>query len=239
MLRPSTGRLLLLLPTATYRATAFVEAARRLGVALTVASELPSTFEQAQPSALVTLDFSDPERAALQATEFARRYPIAGVIGVDDDGAVVAAAIAGRLGLKGNPPAAATAARDNIVHRRELARHGVPVPRFELHGLDEDVMQLAARVRYPCVLKPLRLAASRGVIRAEAAPGFAAAFARVKGILEQAGCERSILVEDFVPGPEVALEGLVIDGRLALLGLFDKPDPLDGPFFEETIYVTP
>src|SRR5213083_2781021 len=236
---PSKHRLLLLLPTATYRATAFVEAARRLGVALTVASELPSTFEQAQPAALVTLDFSDPERAALQATEFARRYPIAGVIGVDDDGAVVAAAIAGRLGLKGNPPAAALAARDKHVQRRELARHGVPVPRFELHGLDEDVTQLAARVHYPCVLKPLRLAASRGVIRADDAPGFAAAFARVKEILEQAGCERSILVEDFVPGPEVALEGLVSDGRLAVLGLFDKPDPLDGPFFEETIYVTP
>src|SRR5205823_12862743 len=122
---------------------------------------------------------------------------------------------------------------------RELARHGVPVPRFELHGLDEDVTQLAARVHYPCVLKPLRLAASRGVMRADDAPGFAAAFGRVKGILEQAGCGRSILVEDFVSGPEVALEGLVIDGRLAVLGLFDKPDPLDGPFFEETIYVTP
>src|SRR5438477_5200616 len=239
MLRPATGRLLLLLPTATYRATAFVEAARRLGVALTVASELPSTFEQVQPVGLVTLDFSDPERAAQQASEFARSHPVAGVIGVDDDGAVLAAAIAGRLGLRGNPPAAALAARDKHVQRRELARHGVPVPRFELHGLDEDVTQLAARVHYPCVLKPLRLAASRGVIRADDAPGFAAAFARVKGILEQAGCERSILVEDFVPGPEVALEGLVLDGRLAVLGLFDKPDPLDGPFFEETIYVTP
>ena len=239
MLRPSPGRLLLLLPTATYRATAFVEAARRLGVELTVASELPSTFEQVQPAGLVTLDFSDPERAAQQAAEFARRHPIAGVIGVDDDGAVVAAAIAERLALKGNPPAAALAARDKHLQRRELARHGVPVPRFELHNVDEDVTQLAARVHYPCVLKPLRLAASRGVMRADDAPGFAAAFARVKGILEQAGCERSILVEDFVPGPEVALEGLVIDGRLALLGLFDKPDPLDGPFFEETIYVTP
>ena len=239
MLRPSPGRLLLLLPTATYRATAFVEAARRLGVELTVASELPSTFEQVQPAGLVTLDFSDPERAAQQAAEFARRHPIAGVIGVDDDGAVVAAAIAERLALKGNPPAAALAARDKHLQRRELTRHGVPVPRFELHNVDEDVTQLAARVHYPCVLKPLRLAASRGVIRADDAPGFGAALERLRTILEQAGCERSILVEDFVPGPEVALEGLVIDGRLEVLGLFDKPDPLDGPFFEETIYVTP
>src|SRR5256885_10015617 len=132
MLRPSTGRLLLLLPTATYRATAFVEAARRLGVALTVASELPSTFEQAQPSALVTLDFSDPERAALQATEFARRYPIAGVIGVDHDGAVVAAAIAGRLGLKGNPPAAAPAARRKHVQRPATATPRLPSPPIAL-----------------------------------------------------------------------------------------------------------
>jgi len=236
---PSKPRLLLLLPTATYRATAFVETARRLGIELTVASELPSTFEHAQPDRLVTLDFSDPERAAEQAAEFARRHPVAGVVGVDDDGAVVAAVIAGRLGLRGNPPAAALAARDKHVQRRELARHGVPVPRFELHGLDEDANALAAGSRYPCVLKPLRLAASRGVIRADDPRGFAAAFERLTRIVEQAGCSRSILVEDFVPGPEVALEGLVIDGRLEVLGLFDKPDPLDGPFFEETIYVTP
>src|SRR5437588_3706439 len=239
MLRPSPGRLLLLLPTATYRATAFVEAARRLGVELTVASELPSTFEQVQPAGLVTLDFSDPERAAQQAAEFARRHPIAGVIGVDDDGAAVTAATAVRLALNGNPPASSLAARGKHMQRRELRSHGVPVPRFELHNVDEDVTQLAARVHYPCVLKPLRLAASRGVVRAGDAPGFGAALERLRTILEQAGCERSILVEDFVPGPEVALEGLVIDGRLEVLGLFDKPDPLDGPFFEETIYVTP
>src|SRR5947207_9824249 len=239
MLRPSTGRLLLLLPTATYRATAFVEAARRLGIELTVASEISSTFEQAQPDRLVTLDFSGPHGGAGEAAEFARRHPVAGVVGVDDAGAVVAAAIAGRLALKGNPPAAALAARDKHLQRRELARHGVPVPRFELHGLDEDATALAAGVRYPCVLKPLRLAASRGVIRADDPPGFAAAFGRLTRIVEQAGCGRSILVEDFVPGPEVALEGLVIDARLEVLGLFDKPDPLDGPFFEETIYVTP
>src|SRR5436853_290045 len=186
MLRPSPGRLLLLLPTATYRATAFVEAARRLGVELTVASELPSTFEQVQPAGLVTLDFSDPERAAQQAAEFARRHPIAGVIGVDDDGAVVAAAIAERLALKGNPPAAALAARDKHLQRRELARHGVPVPRFELHNVDEDVTQLAARVHYPCVLKPLRLAASRGVIRADDAPGFGAALERLRAMADRA-----------------------------------------------------
>jgi len=203
-----------------------VEAARRLGVELTVASERPSTFEGAQPAALLTLDFAAPERAAEQAAEFARRHPVAGVVGVDDDTAVVAAAIAGRLGLTGSPVAAALAAR-------------------ELHRLGEDVSDLAARLRYPCVLKPLRLSASRGVIRADDPAGFAAAFQRLGRILEQpdvAGCgdwASRVLVEDFIPGPEVALEGLVVAGRLHILALFDKPDPLDGPFFEETIYTTP
>src|SRR2546426_4995936 len=166
MLRPSTRRLLLLLPTTTYRTAAFVEAARRLGVELTVASERPSTFEGAQPAALLTLDFAAPERAAEQAAEFARRHPVAGVVGVDDDTAVVAAAIAGRLELTGNPVAAALAARDKHMQRVELARHGAPVPPFELHGLGEGGAGFAARLRYPCVLKPLRLAAARGGGRA-------------------------------------------------------------------------
>ena len=244
MLRPYTRRLLLLLPTTTYRTAAFVEAARRLGVELTVASERPSTFEGAQPAAFLTLDFAAPERAAEQAAEFARRHPVAGVVGVDDDTAVVAAAIAGRLELTGNP-VAALAARDKHMQRVELARHGAPVPRFELHGLGEDVTDFAARLRYPCVLKPLRLAASRGVIRADDPAGFAAAFQRVGRILAQpdvVGCgdwTSRVLVEDFIPGPEVALEGLVVASRLHVLALFDKPDPLDGPFFEESIYTTP
>src|SRR3989442_12331455 len=112
MLRPYTRRLLLLLPTTTYRTAAFVEAARRLGVELTVASERPSTFEGAHPAALLTLDFAAPERAAEQAAEFASRHPVAGVGGGDDDTAVVAAPIAGRLGLMGNPEAAAPPAPD-------------------------------------------------------------------------------------------------------------------------------
>jgi biotin carboxylase len=245
MLRPSARRLLLLLPTATYRATAFVEAVRRLGVELTVASEVPSTFERAQPDRLLTLPFRDPDIAADQAARFAREHPIAGVLGVDDDTAVVAAAIAERLGLRGNPVRSAVEARDKHLQRLALSDHGVPVPRFDLRMVGEDVSGLAAQARYPCVLKPLRLAASRGVIRADDPPSFVAAFARVQRILEQpdvVGCGRwalNVLVEDFIPGPEVALEGLVTGGRLQVLALFDKPDPLDGPFFEETIYTTP
>ena len=238
-------RLLLLLPTATYRTTAFVEAARRLGVELTVASERPSTFQAANPTGLITLDLAHPERAAEQAREFARVYPLAGVVGVDDDTAVVAAAIAGALGVRGNPVAATEAARDKYEQRELLSAARVPVPRFALHGVNQDPRRVAGRVPYPCVVKPIRLSASRGVMRADTPAQFVAAFGRLRRILAEpdvAACgepARRILVEEFVPGAEIALEGLMVDGGLRVLALFDKPDPLDGPYFEETIYVTP
>src|SRR5256885_5714906 len=124
MLRPDTPRLLLLLPTASYRTAAFVEAARRLGVDLTVASERPSTFQDANPRGLLTLDLSDPARAAREARAFAEQQALHGVVGVDDDTAVVGAAIAGGLGLVGNDAAAARAARDKHEERRPACRPG-------------------------------------------------------------------------------------------------------------------
>jgi biotin carboxylase len=230
-------RLLLLLPSTTYRTAAFVEAARRIGVDLTVASERPSTFEAANPAGLLTLDFQHAERAAEEALIFVRQHPIDAVVGVDDDTAVIAATVAERLHHKGNPVPAAEAARDKHRQRKLLAEHGVPVPRFALHQLDEDPREIARTVAYPCVLKPLRLSASRGVIRADDPAALVAAHARLKAIV--GSCDTAFLVEDFVPGYEVALEGLLVNRRLHVLAIFDKPDPLDGPFFEETIYVTP
>jgi len=239
------SRLLLLLPTTTYRTTAFVEAARQIGVELTVASEQPSTLETANPAGLLTLDFQTPERAADAVHVFARTQPIQGVVGVDDDTAIVAAFVAERLKLKGNAIHAAEAARDKHQQRQMLAAAGVPIPRFELRMLTEDSAQIAKTIRYPCVVKPLRLSASRGVIRADNPQAFIRAQGRLKAILAQpeaAACGEPAwhyLIEEFIPGYEVALEGLVVNRRLQVLAIFDKPDPLDGPFFEETIYLTP
>ncbi len=191
------------------------------------------------------MDLSHADRAADQARDFARQHPLDGVLGVDDDTAVVAAAIATRLHLRGNPDRAALAARDKHLQRAMLAAAGVRVPRFALQTLAEPAVDVAAAAHYPCVIKPLRLAASRGVIRADDPRAFVAAQARLAAILAQpdiASCGEwagQYLVEDFIGGPEVALEGLVVSGRLHVLTIFDKPDPLEGPFFEETIYVTP
>ena len=229
--------MLLLLPTTTYRATAFVEAARQLGVELTVASEQSSTFDRANPAGLIVLDLKNPDHAAAEAIAFARNHPVAAVVGVDDDTAVVAATIAERLGLKGIPSHAARAARDKHQQRELLAKAGVPIPRFTLRKLAADPAAMAQAITYPCVLKPLNLSASRGVIRADNAKSFVAAHTRLQAIVCEPGA--GFLIEEFIPGYEVALEGLVVNRRLHVLAIFDKPDPLDGPFFEETIYVTP
>lgn len=212
---------------------------------LTVASDVPSTFETAHPDALVTFDFTDPALAADQARAFHARYPVSAVVGMDDDTAALAAVIAPALGLPANPVAATEAARDKHRQRELLAAAGVPIPAFSLHQLSDDPDAIAATAPYPCVLKPLRLAASRGVIRADHPGQFLTARARLAAILAQpdaAACgepARQYLVEEFIPGVEVAVEGLVERGHLHVLALFDKPDPLDGPYFEESIYVTP
>ena len=214
-----------------------MEAARRIGAELTVASEEPSTFQSVNVGGLLTLPLKEPTRAALEAEVFHSRYPITAVAGVDDDTAVVAALIALRLGLKGNPVHAVQAARDKHKQRELLAKAKVPIPRFMLRSLDEDPAQIPPSITYPCVLKPLRLSASRGVMRADNEQSFIKAHARLKAIVCEAG--ESFLIEEFISGYEVAIEGLVVNRRLHVLAIFDKPDPLDGPYFEETIYVTP
>src|SRR3989449_4079234 len=233
-------RVLLLPPATTYRAESFLEAARRLHLDVTVASEGVAPPTGPFPTEGLTLDFKDPEGSARTVVAVARHQPIDAVVGVDDTTAVAAAAISAALGLPHNAVPATSAARDKHRMRELLRKHGVPVPRFARFSLQEDPAALAPSVTFPCVVKPLVLSSSCGVIRADNAAEFAHAFRRVAALLTRLGvASRDILVEDFVPGAEVALEGLLTRGELRVLALFDKPDPLNGPFFEETIYVTP
>jgi biotin carboxylase len=239
-------RLLLLMTTTTYRAHAFLEAARRLDIPVVVGSERPQALAAANPAGHLTLDFQVPDEAARSIAEFATQHPIAGIVAADDDGVILAAMAAAALGLPHNPVEAVMAARDKYRMRQVLAAAGLRCPRFQRFAVDEDPAAIASQVDYPCVVKPLSLSASRGVIRADDPTQFVAAFQRVVAILQRPDVAvsarrstREILVEQFIPGTEVALEGLLTHGKLRVLALFDKPDPLDGPFFEETIYVTP
>jgi len=240
-----SARLLLLLPTRTYRTEDFIDAAHTLGVDLVCASEKPSTLEALAPDSLLTLDFGDAAEAAARVVEWSAGRPLAAVVGVDDVTAAAAAAIAERLGLRASAPAAVAAARDKFQMRQCLAAAGLPVPRFRRIALGENPVLAARGVAFPCVLKPLSLSASRGVIRANTTEQFVVAFRRIAALLVRddvavtGDAARYLLAEEYVPGLEIALEGLLIGGTLHVLALFDKPDPLEGPFFEETIYVTP
>jgi len=239
-------RVLLLLPTTTYRAHDFIRAAGRLGVETVVGSDRKQALQDLQPTRGVPLDLQDPEKAAGQIADFDAKHHLNAVIPTDDETAVVAAAASARLRLPHNPPEAARAARRKDVLRRVLHDAHVPTPRFSLMTLEDDPGAAARKQIYPVVLKPTFLAASRGVIRADDEEQFVAAFRRIAVLLGQSDVKehggdagRLVLVEEFVPGVEVALEGILLASRLKVLALFDKPDPLDGPFFEETIYVTP
>ncbi len=252
------SRVLLLVPAETYRAADFMEAASRLreelGVELVVGSDAEGALSALLPGRFLRLDFDDPQRAARQIAAFADAEPgrdLDRVVAVDDGGTLIAAHAAERLGLEGNAVAAVAATRDKSLLRERLAAAGLPSPRWWLLREHEEPAALAPRLDYPCVVKPLSLSGSRGVIRADDPAAFARAAERTRRLLRRPEVAREcglagadLLVEGYVPGREVAIEGLIEPGadgspRLRVLAIFDKPDPLEGPYFEETIYVTP
>src|SRR5436190_1439933 len=239
-------RVLLLMTTTTYRASAFLEGARALGVQVVVGSDRAQALAALHPEGHLTLDFGDERGATREIVAFAGRTPLDAVIAADDDGAILAAVAADALGLAHAPVAAVRAARSKLATREAFARAGLPTPHFQRFSIADDPEEVARSVAYPCVLKPLFLAASRGVVRANDEAELVSAFRRVAALLRRPGLAaeggedaRSLLIEGYIPGIEVAVEGLVTAGRVRVLALFDKPDPLEGPFFEETIYVTP
>ena len=238
-------RLMLLTTVRSYRMEAFRAAAERLGIAVATGLDLPPELAGQWPEAL-PLPFAAPDEAAAGIAAYAAEHPLAAILSVDDSGSLVAAAASRALGLPHNDPAAAVAARDKFVMRRLLREGGVPTPWFERFTTADDPAAVAVRAPYPCVVKPLNLNGSRGVIRADSPAELVAAIGRLTRLIAPPPPRpptppppASYLVEAFIPGFEVALEGLLDDGQLRVLALFDKPDPLDGPFFEETIYVTP
>jgi len=234
------------LPTTTYRTKAFIDAALKLGVEVVAASEQPSTMAAKNPAGLLALNFFEPEKAGSEAAQFARQFPIDAVIPVDEDTAVVAAAVARALKLDHNSIESTRAAKNKYLMREALNRAGVRVPRYHHFSLDDDLPEIGKQISYPCVVKPVFLSTSRGVMRVDNEAEFLQAVERLERIIEKkdvarrgGAAARLALAEEFIQGKEVAVEGLVSDGDLRVLAIFDKPDPLDGPFFEETIYVTP
>jgi biotin carboxylase len=234
-------RILIVAATTGYQTRMFADAARRLGFEAVLATDRCHVLEDPWGDRAIPVRFDDPNSAA---EAIAQAGPFDGIIAVADRPTLIAALAAERLGVPYNSPASVEAAHNKFLARQRFEAVGLPVPRFFRVPIGQDPTQVEAP--YPCVLKPLGLSASRGVIRANDPAEFAAAFGRIEALLARPEirmmCDEQncyIQVESFIEGREYAIEGVLTDGSLKTLAVFEKPDPLDGPFFEETIYITP
>jgi len=226
-------RVLLVAATTGYQVREFAAAARELDVELVLATDRCHIMENPWGDHAAPVRFEDPD-PGIEA--LAARGPFDGILAVGDRPACVAAQAAEHLGnLRFHPAEAARAASNKLLARERFRAGGMVVPEFRRipHAAARSGTAFAD-VRFPCVLKPLDFSASRGVIRANNPEEFVQAAARIARMQDG-----DLIVEDYIPGREFALEGLVTNGKLQTLALFDKPDPLEGPYFEETIYVTP
>jgi len=239
----------LVLSKSGYQNDDFLAAARKLKLDVITASDACHKLWEEWETEGVVWRAHDAAEAAAEVADAVRERAPAAIVGVDDRTALIASLAARLLGLPHNPPEAVAAARSKEQSRTRLRNAGLPVPRFQVLRLSDGEGALEAVVDcapFPCVAKPVSLSASRGVIRADTKDELRAAIRRIAALLRspevaqrrEADLDR-VIVEEFLPGQEVAVEGLLQNGALRVLALFDKPDPLDGPYFEETLYVTP
>jgi biotin carboxylase len=235
----TAARVLLLVPARTYRAADFLRAASRMGLDLVIGSDgaLPLGGRP-----VVHVSPGDPEASAGQI--LARAGPVEAVVAADTPMLVLAAVIAARLGLAGNPVDAVIAAADKAEQRRRWAAAAVTQPAFRIvpaAAAEDSVAAAAAQAGFPCVVKAVSLSASQGILRADDQPAAVAAARRIREVLAQARRpgDEPLLIEEYVPGPELSIDGILTAGELTVTAVFDKPDTSEGPTFEETLLVTP
>jgi hypothetical protein len=237
------ARILLLTTARSYRNSAFVTAAERLGIDTVLAVDMPKGLSRSWPEGF-GIDFSDVAGAVAEIAGYHEKHPLQAILPVDDSGSILAATAAASLGLPHNSANAAMATRDKFALRELLGKTRLNSPRFHEYRTGSDPKTVINKVGFPCVVKPRNLNGSRGVIRANNRQELDIALKRTARLVKLANglapdSAVSLLIESYIPGQEVALEGIMDNGKLDVFALFDKPDPLDGPFFEETIYTTP
>jgi biotin carboxylase len=244
--RSGQARVLLLATTTGYQTRMFAEAAERLGVELIYATDRCDQLDDPWRDGAIAVRFHQEWRSVDSVLKVLDERPVDAVLAVGDRPTVMAAYLSRLLGKPGHPPEAATAARDKRLTRERLKGAGLLTPWYLTVPIGAHAAGLLERMTFPVVIKPTVLSGSRGVIRADDAVSFATAFDRLRRLLQSPDVRELrdpeadvVQIEEYIPGFEYALEGILDDGRLRTLAIFDKPDPLEGPFFEETIYVTP
>ena len=238
--------MLLLAATTAYQTADFRRAAGAMGVEVVLGTDRCHVLAEAWPEGALALDFRDPARAAAQIADADAVAGLGGIIATDEKTAVIAALAPSAWGCRSTPSRRRARPATSSGYASSSPGRGVPQPAFRVAPLDGDPRALARELGFPVVIKPRHLSTSRGVMRADDAGELCDRFARLAVLLadpeliaRDPAAARSVLIEEFVAGPEVAFEGFLRGGRLQALALFDKPDPLDGPYFAETIYVTP
>jgi phosphoribosylaminoimidazole carboxylase (NCAIR synthetase) len=240
------SRLLILSSKLGYQARSFADAAKTLGADVAFATDRCHKIEDPWADGAIAVRFDDPEDAARRIVQQSLVRPVDGVIALGDRPTSTAAHTARALRFAYNSPQAVENCRSKLRQREILRDARLPVPAFFSFTLDKRVEKVLPRAQFPCVIKPLRRAASQGVIRANSPEEFQTAVGQIRKLLEspEVQVEREpetdrLLVERYIPGTEVSVEALLTRGKLRVLAIFDKPDPLEGPYFEETIYVAP
>ena len=243
---PIPNRVLILASKMGYQTRGFADAAEKLGVSVVFGTDRCHQLDDPWGDQALALHFERPREAAEEIAQALMKNPVSAVIALGDRPTPAAAYAAQTLGIRGNPPESAEICRNKLRQREALRAAGIRVPDFLALSASSGLSEVLQGVKFPCVLKPLSLAASQGVIRANDAKEFERAVKRIRALLESPEIQVTrepdldrLLVENYIPGREVALEGLIDKGRLRVLAIFDKPDPLEGPYFEESIYVTP
>jgi len=239
-------RLLLFATKLGYQTRMFNAAAEKLGVDLAFVTDRCNRLDDPWNDHAIGVHFENAEAAAHSVLQAQRELPVDGILAIGDRPGPAAAYVARSLGILHNHPAGVEACRNKLRTREVLRDAGLPVPAFRSVALHPSPEPALLGIAFPCVLKPLSLSASQGVLRVNNRDEFLAGTIRLKHLLEspeirathEPGLDR-MLVESYLPGREVAVEGLVTEGEPRILAIFDKPDPLEGPYFEETIYVTP
>jgi biotin carboxylase len=248
MFSASSGvqRLLLLSATDGYQSRAFQDAARSLGLQTVLATNRCQRMDDPWGDQALPVRFEEPQASAAALCRKLEHCPVHGIVSVGDRPSLVAALTAEKLGLPFHSPGGVSACRSKFLFRELIEDAGMPVPAYFTVAVGDGPQEASLRAPFPCVLKPLGLSASRGVIRADDPRQFVSAFQRIAALLASPEVRQAresqtefIQVESFIPGREYALEGLISAGELQVLAVFEKPDPLEGPFFEETLYITP
>ncbi len=241
-----TKPVMLLAAVKGYELRLFLDAAHRLNLPVRLGTDRCHMLDDPWRDHALPLKFERPTEAAERVLEFLRANPVQAVVPLGDAATRTGALVCHALGLPYNSPEAVEACSDKLRARELMQAAGLPVPWFEKFSVHDDPRHALGKIRFPCVVKPLALSASRGVIRADNEEEFIAAFERVAALLSRPEIQAHkddatdwLMAESYLSGREFAVEALLTRGQLRVLALFDKPDPLEGPFFEETIYVTP